>query len=141
MSGAVPVYTTSDKTYEVNAAVTGGQLVMPDTGGKIKPATTGTVLCLGVAKKDAIPTGTNQNPTGSIQLSPTSQYTAVGTSGVWRLTAQGAINFGDAVIVGSVAGTVAAAGATPDARTLVGKCVEPLGIVNGAVGEIMLGIV
>jgi len=138
MAGAVPVYTTGNKTYEVNVAVTGGQLVMPDTGGKIKPATATAASVLGVAAKDAIPTSTNQNPSGSIMLSPTSPYTAVWNSGVWRLAATAAINFGQTVKAGASGSVVPWVSGTDAADTIVGRCVEPLGIANGASGEIQL---
>src|SRR5689334_7197217 len=144
MPGVIPAYDRGPVTYEVNATVAGGQLVMPDTGGKIKPATTGAVSCLGVATTDAVPVGTSQTQTvvgttsSDLMASPISQYVAVAMKGVWSLTAQGAINFGDRVIVGTTSVTVAAAGATPDARTVVGYCVEPLGISNGAKGLIEL---
>jgi len=138
MAGAVPVYTTGNKTYEVNAAVTGGQLVVPDTGGKIKPSTLTANTCLGVAAKDAVPVGTNQNPTGSIMLSPLDQYTTVWNTGIWRLLAGAAITFGQTVKCGAAGTVVPWVSGTDAADTIVGRCVEILGISNGAYGEISL---
>jgi hypothetical protein len=138
MAGAVPVYTTGNKTYEVSVAVTGGQLVVPTTGGKIGPAGLTANTCLGVAAKDAIPTATNQNPTGSILLSPTSPYTTVWNNGVWRLTAGSAITFGQTVKCGAAGTVVPWVSGTDAADTIVGRCVEILGIANAAVGEIQL---
>jgi hypothetical protein len=140
MSGVTPVYSCGPITYEVNVAVTGGQLVEPDsTTGKIKPAVAGTALCLGVATTDAIPTSTNQNPTGSILVSPIAPHVAVAYEGVWRLTATGAIGFG--VLVKTAAnGTVAPwVSGTDAAGLIVGRCIETAGIANGAKGQIRLG--
>jgi hypothetical protein len=140
MAGAVPLYTTDAPTYEVNVAVTGGQLVMPDTGGKIKPTTLTAASVLGVATKDAIPTTTNQNPTGSIQLSPTSQYTAVWAHGTWSLLAGAAISFGQTVKAGANGTVVPWVSGTDAADTIVGRCTEALGIANGAKGAIRLSL-
>jgi hypothetical protein len=61
---------------------------------------------------------------------PGSRRSATATSSrsfadcVIKVTAQGAITVGAKLIVGSVAGTAAVAGATPDARTVIGEAFE-----------------
>jgi hypothetical protein len=140
MAGAVPLYTTDSQTFEVSAAVTGGQLVVPTTGGKIGPAGLTANTVIGVARKDAIPTATNQNPTGSIMLSPVSQYTAVAAHGTWSLKAAAAITFGQTVKAGATGQVAVWVSGTDAADTIVGRCVEPLGIASGAFGAIRLNL-
>jgi len=139
MAGATPSYQDGVVTYEVNVAVSGGQLVEPDsTTGKIKPATANAILCLGVSPTDAIPTATDQNPSGSINLSPKASTCAPWPFGVWRLTAVGAIAFGERVKC-AAAGAVAPWVAGTDApERIVGRCVAAAGIANGAKGDIRL---
>jgi len=138
MSGVVPSYEHGPITYEVNVAVTGGQLVEPDAAtGRIKPATALSKKCLGVAMKDAIPTTTNQNAT-QLTTAPVPAYVAVDHMRVFKLTAVGAIAFGDQVVCGA-AGTVSTVGANTF-DTVIGRCVEPLGIANGAKGLIRLSV-
>jgi hypothetical protein len=146
MAGIKPVLEFGPLTFSANVNINGGQLVEPDSAnpGFIKPASSGTTKCLGVAIGDAagLPTpsqsGTDAwgNPTYMAQLPPNEVGVAV--HGVWRLTAKGAIAFGDYVIVGSTAGTVSSGGATPNPLQVVGRCVDPAGIADGARGKILL---
>src|SRR5688500_5458572 len=138
MAGVVPSYEYGPITYEANVAITGGQLVEPDAAtGRVKPAAALSKKCLGVAMKDAIPASTNQNAT-QLTLDPVSKYVPVDCNRVFRLTATGAIAFGEQVVC-AANGTVAPVGANTF-DTVVGRCLEPLGIANGAKGLIKINI-
>ena len=134
MTGIIPKFESGPVTYEVNAVVRGGRLVEPDgTTGKVKEATAGTVKCLGVATTDAQPTAT-ANTTDAfgnqvISMVNIDQYTAVGGDGrIYPVEYSANAAFGDKLVV-TANGTVAPAGAAPDARTIVGECREPGGVV------------
>jgi hypothetical protein len=101
-------------------------------------------VCVGVATTDAIPAGTSQTPTVpgvpvAVNAAPLPAQVAVANNGVWRLTALTAVTFGARVIV-ATNGQIAAAGAAPDARSVIGICVEPNGIGAGATGAVLLTI-
>lgn len=147
MAGIKPVLEQGPLSFSANVNINGGQLVEPDGSapGFIKPATAATTKCLGVAIGDAsgLPAPSKSstdawgNPVYMAQQPP--NEVAVAWRGVWRLVAQGAIAFGDYVIVGSVAGTVASGTATPNPLQVVGRCVDPAGIADGARGKVLLG--
>lgn len=144
MASVVPINTAGPDTYDVNVLVPGGVLVEVDAAtGKIKTCTAGSVKCLGVAHYAGAPqgsiTGTTTYGETVIDMSTLQTEIAVGWQGTYKLTATGAIAFGDPVIA-AASGTVSVAGATPDARTLIGKCVEPAGIAGGQVGLIRLNL-
>jgi len=148
MANAVPAYESGPITYQVNQAVVGGQIVQLDTGGMVKPAVANSVIALGVATKDAIPTGTNQNPTvvgvpQSINLSPISAYTAVAMTGVWRLTngGGGALALGDLVVCAASGAVQKYTAGTSTFDQIIGKCVDPAGIAAGQVGLILIDTV
>lgn len=138
------------QTYEVNVTVDGGQLVEPDTGGKIKPCTADSLKCIGVALYRAEPSSTTGVDTTygypRVGMEVPRSEVAVAVTGVFKLTASGAINFGDLVVpaaAGAVKTLAAAGGAYVQAeanasRAVVGKCIEPLGISGGATGRILL---
>lgn len=137
MSGIVPVFEHGPITYEVVEAVTGGQLVEARAGGKIGVAAAGSLVSLGVATKDAIPTTTDQQAAG-VNYAPKPPYVAVGRNAFYRITYAANANFGDALIV-AANGQVTPAGATPDARTLVGYCADPNGAVAGSTAITYIG--
>lgn len=126
-----------------NAFVRGGRLVEAVAGGRIQEAGAASVKVLGVALTDAIaPEDVNNTPSTDAQgrlvtpmySLPTS--VAVCYAGSETLVTYSAnAAFGDP-LVATANGTVAPAGATPDARTIVGRCTEPLGvtIASNAVG-------
>lgn len=146
MAGIRPVLETGRQTFSANVNINGGQLVEPDSGnpGFIKPCTAGSTKCLGAAISDAagLPAPNQSstdawgNPIYKAQEPP--NEVAVAQDGVWRLTASGAIPFGNYVIPGAN-GTVADGGATPNPLQVVGRCVDPLGIADTVRGKIRLG--
>lgn len=137
MAGVVPRYERGPVTYEVVEAVVGGQLVEARTGSKVGVAAASSLKVLGVATKDARPvtdpSGTTAYGAPVIDVSMPTQYVAVASSGIFPVTYSAAATFGDA-LVATANGQVGPAGATPDARMVVGRCVEPAGVAAGAVG-------
>jgi hypothetical protein len=132
-------------TYVVSVLVAGGQLVEPDAAnaGKVKVATAASTKILGVAEYDAAPLGSISGTTSYgavvIDMSTLQEEVAVAFVGTFKLKASGAIAFGDYVVSGAL-GVVVTAGATPAAGTVIGRCVEPAGIVSGALGLIRLAL-
>jgi hypothetical protein len=151
MPGIVEFMKLGPITYPVGATITGGQLVMPGSGGtagKVIVATDNALTCLGLALTDAaveptIPTA----PSVTIDVHIPRGHVAVAHIGVFRLVATGAIAFGD--FVGCAANgtvkTIAAAGGAysqtevnANTRGIIGQCVEPGGIANTVAGKIRL---
>lgn len=137
----VPIVTkTGPKTFTPanNEAIRGGLLVEARTGGRIGAAAAGSFVVLGVALNDAqapeqlvtAPTvdAGGRNVLNAAQF-PTIVAVAYGGDEV-NVTYAANAAFGQKLIA-AAAGTVTPAGATPDARTIVGTCTEPLGVVVG----------
>lgn len=139
MSGANRTLQFGPATYEVNVAVTGGQLVMPDsTTGKVKPTTAGALTVLGVAMADANPSGTN--PTSPLNTAWPQSLVAVGYGpGEFVLTYTGAAAFG-VLLKAAAAGAVApwVDGTDTDPATIVGRCTEPGGLSAAGTGRARL---
>lgn len=135
MTGVNPRYVQGPVTYQAVETIVGGQLVEARAGGVVGVAAAGSVKCLGVATKDATPTvagtGTDAfgNPTLTLQY-VTNQVAVGGSDAIYPVTYSANAAFGDRLVV-TANGTVAPAGATPDARTVVGYCAEPAGVVIG----------
>ena len=109
-------------TATVGAAqsVSGGLLVEAMAGDRVvRTAQATSVVCTGFAMWDAA---------AGIQVS-------IAVSGVWFVTASGAIGAGNKIITGA-AGVAVVAGATPDARTLVGRAISD--ISNATQGPVLL---
>jgi hypothetical protein len=150
MPGLRPHLEHGPETYTANVTILGGQLVEPDsTTGRIKPAAAGSVVCLGLAIGDAAA----YNATGMVAatqdawgrytagaMTPPSEV-AVAYRGSWWIknTSGGTLAFG-ARLICAAAGAIAASGATPDARTVIGVVIEPGGIANNAEGRVRLTI-
>jgi hypothetical protein len=109
-------------TVQTGQSVTGGQLVELVTGQdrQVKAAGAASLRVMGVALHDA---------------AALTKVTVAG-AGVWRLTASGAIQAGDALIAAAT-GKVAAAGATPDARTVIGFALKDA--ADGALVDVRFG--
>lgn len=149
MSGVRPYLCEGPETYEVSAAVTGGQGVEPDTSagnaGKVKPWAAGTVKGLGVAETDAQPS-TNTFGSGStgygsafVDVSVPSNETAVRGDGVYYMTYAAAANFGDLLIAAANGQVTTYTNATTSTYDkVIGRCVEPLGVGVGASGRVRL---
>jgi hypothetical protein len=140
MSGIAQYRKTGPRTYTPASGqtVTGGRVVEAVAGGRIQHAGAGSVKHLGVALNDSIaPEQVVNGPTTGADGRPvTAMYSlpvnvAVADAGIEvKVTYAANANFGDWLIC-AAAGAVTPAGATPDARTIVGQCREPLGVVVG----------
>lgn len=139
MAGVVPKFDNGPITCRVLETVKGGQLVegrtaaVQDKGiGNIGVAAAASTKVMGVATKDARPPASNETTDtfGNVTVDVTqiTEYVAVGIHGVWPVLYSANAAFGDP-LVATANGTVAPAGAAPDARTIVGRCWEPGGVV------------
>lgn len=135
MGGVVARTRMGPETFEVNVAVTGGQLVMPDAAtGKIKPTdSTNVANWLGVALYDAQPAGTTGGGTvygafPNIAADVPQSEVAVAWHGTVKIVAAEALNWGDVVYAGTL-GRVQKAVTTGRA---VGQVMNTGGVANGA---------
>lgn len=124
---AIPqVRKTGPKSYPVAETVTGGQLVEGRTtgdGDAVGVAAAGTVKCLGVALNDAVATLVTDPVGGVLNTAPLGTRVAVAKNVDVPVKYAAAANIGDKLVAASL-GRVTPAGATPDARTIVGECTE-----------------
>lgn len=132
MSGTYPYMNDGPATFAVNAAVTGGMLVEPDsTTGKIKPCTAGSGKCIGVALTDASPSGSGSNT----DFSTNRPTVAVQRGADCRVTYAATAAFG-AKLKAAASGQVTPWITGTDAADLmVGQCMEPAGVASGAVAR------
>lgn len=143
MPGISPVLCAGPDTYEVSAAVKGGMVVEADgTTGKVKPAVTGALDCLGVALNDAEPVTDPSGTTGYgqpvIDISRPDVWVSVAYGGMdVRVTYQANATLGQSLVVNSTAagGQVAPMAADGDPRLIVGICTEKAGVTAGSVGR------
>lgn len=139
MPGVIPKFQHGGPvTYTVVEAVKGGQVVEARAGSKIGVAGAGSVRVLGVATKDARPAvSANAVDADGFPVTNTTmitEYVAVGGNGEhWPVKYSAAAAFGDP-LVATALGQVGPAGAAPDARTIIGRCTEPAGVIAGAIG-------
>lgn len=149
MSGISQVTQGGPKTFTPadNQVIKGGQLVEATTGGRIKVAAAASTAVLGVALTDAVApedfpgaNGTDALGRPVVSAVPVPTKVAVAYAGTEvRVTYAADTTFG-AKLVAAANGTVTPAGATPDARTIVGICTEPAGVdvSENAVGLIRI---
>jgi hypothetical protein len=145
---AVPRVTTGGPRTYVPAsgvAISGGQVVEARAAGRIGPAAAGSFVCLGVALTDAIApedlvtTGTQVGGRTTINMAVLPQNVAVAYAGdEVPVTYAAAATFGQ-LLVAAANGQVTPAGATPDARTIIGRCTAPNGVGAAAVGLMRIG--
>jgi hypothetical protein len=125
--GAIPqVRQTGPKSYPVVEAVTGGQLVEGRTtgaGDSVGVAAAGTVKCMGVSLNDAVATVVTTPVNGVLDVAPLGNRANVAKNVEVPVKYAAAANIGDKLIAASN-GRVTPAGATPDARTIVGECTQ-----------------
>lgn len=140
MSGVPQVTKSGPKTFVPTENILGGQLVEGRAAGRIGVAAAGSLKVLGVALTDAqSPDTFATGPTTvggfpQINAAPLPTNVAVAYGGIeTNVKYLAAATFGD-VLIAAAGGTVTPAGATPDARTIVGRCTAPAGVAAGAVG-------
>lgn len=130
MSPAIPQRRqTGPQSYPAAEPVVGGQLVEGRTtgGGSAGVAAAGSVKVLGVALNDAVVTLVTQPVGGVLDTAPTGTRVNVAKNVEVPVKYAAAAAFGDKLIAAS-AGRVTPAGATPDARTIVGECRQVGGV-------------
>lgn len=139
MAGVIPRFTDGPITCTVGEPVAGGRMVEARAGGVVGVAAAGSLVCLGIATKDATPvadavsTDAFGNTVVNVGGAQVTDKTAVAAEGYYPVTYAANATFGQ-LLVCAANGQVTPAGATPDARTVVGKCWEPNGVNAGAVG-------
>lgn len=134
-------FTSGPRTYEAVEALVGGELVEARAGGVELPgcgkAAAGSLKVLGVAQKDASVHPGNAAPrtpvAGVLDVTMAPYEVAVISDGFVPVKYAAAAAYGDR-LVAAANGTVTPAGATPDARTIVGWCAEKGGVVLGGTG-------
>lgn len=136
-------------TFDVGLnTVVGGQLVMVDgTTGTIKATTSGTTKCLGVALDDAMPlAGQATDGTvgvqggGGVTAAIIRHNVAVANQGVYRLTYSVAAAFGDWLVADTAGKVKPYTAGTTTFDLIVGRCVEPAGVLINTRGRTMLTI-
>lgn len=142
MSATQIVTKEGPKTFTPAATETilGGQLIEGKAASRGGVAGAGSVKVLGVCLTDcqgpelfsSTPTTVNGRPVLNAAVLPTRGQFAYGGMEV-NVTYAAAANYGDKLIA-AANGQVTPAGATPDARTIVGTCTAPAGVGSGAVG-------
>lgn len=145
MSGVLPKFKAGPRTYQVNAAVKGGQVVIPDgSTGKIKVCNSAAAAnVLGVALTDAQPQSDQSGNTTSygmpvIDASVPQDYVAVAYSGMTvKVTYSGTVAFGQKVQADATGGVQAWVN-TGNGSEIIGICEEPLGMTAGQVGLVRL---
>lgn len=128
--GAIPqVRKTGPKSYPAVEAVLGGQLVegRATNGGSVGVAAAGSFKVLGVSLNDAVATLVTDPVNGVLNTAPLGTRVNVAKSVEVPVKYAAAAAFGDKLIAASN-GRVTPAGATPDARTIVGECTELDGV-------------
>jgi hypothetical protein len=148
---AIPQVTkTGPRTYvpAVGQLILGGQCVEGTAGSRIKVAAAGSTRFLGVAVTDArspedvntsITTPTTVDGRLVVNAAPFPVNVAVAYAGTEvPVVYAAAANFGDLLIC-AANGQVTPAGATPDARTIIGRCTAPAGVGAGATGLMRIG--
>lgn len=126
--GAIPqVRKTGPKSYPAAEAVVGGQLVEGRAAGKVGVAGAGSAKVLGVSLNDAVAVLVTDPVNGVLDTAPTGTRVNVAKSVEVPVKYAAAANLGDKLVAASN-GRVTPAGATPDARTIVGECTEPAGV-------------
>jgi hypothetical protein len=133
----MPEYTQMGPEYaEVSAAVTAGQVLMPDTGGLVKPTTGAVATVVGVARDDASPASAG-SPTNFATLRPeVAMYQAPYTV---RCKFAADCDYGVRVTsaaTGQV--TPVGAAAASDGTQVIGICMERGGVTAGAFGLVKL---
>lgn len=134
MSGVRPRLShAGPATYEVSAAVKGGQVCAYDAStGKVKPAAAGSTIVVGVAEVDAkpytSPVTTDADGFETINISPLPTITAVGF-GRYPVTYAADCAPGKALKAAANGTVTPWVSGTDAADLIIGYCDEPTGVV------------
>lgn len=132
-----PFLTLGPDTVEVSVAVAAGQGLEPDGAnpGKVKPWAAGSKRCLGVARTQAAPDGSN----AMNNFAPVPRTTAVQYIGDVRVVYAAAAAWGQPLMAAANGQVTPAPDATPWEQ-VIGRCSEPAGVTSGATGRARLNI-
>lgn len=139
MPAVVMVTKTGPQNYTPDELILGGQLVEGKDNSRVKVGTAGATRILGVALDDgnapeafvSEPTLVNGRPV--LNAAPLPKIVSVTRGQEVPVKYSANTKFGEP-LVATANGQVGPAGATPDARTIVGRCTAPAGVAAGAVG-------
>lgn len=134
MGGVIPKFTRGPVTYEVVESVKGGLLVEARAASKVGLAAAGSTKCLGVATTDARPTNpaATTDEFGNQVLTEVNidQYTAVGSNGeIYPVEYAANAAFGDLLKCAAAGKVTPLVVGTDNTALVVGRCVEPAGVV------------
>lgn len=152
MPGLLPTFDRGPLTFSATTIanggnIKGGTLVQPDgTTGRIMPAAAASTTCLGVAMGDASASDYSNADTSDtwghtvVNATYPPNEVAVAFQGVFKLkvaATSATVPFG-ALVKCAANGevTLHSTGSAATFDVIVGRCVEPLGIVAGARGKI-----
>lgn len=128
-------------TCDVTEAVVGGQLVEARSATlhnaaqrPVGVAAAGSLVVVGVALLDAQPDDTALS---GVPLYPLPKATSVAIEGDVPVTYAASATYGQ-FLIAAANGQVTPAGATPDMRTVVGKCSQAGGVASGQVGRMRI---
>lgn len=124
-------------TFQVSATVTGGQLVVPTSGGKVGPAGAGALTVLGVALNDAKAAGSDTDTDFSTVRPDVA--VAYGPAEV-KVTYAGAAAFGVKLKPAASGQVTPWITGTDDPQMIVGICTERAGVGSGAKGFMRLWV-
>jgi hypothetical protein len=133
MPGRFAMLATGPDTVEVSVAVTGGQLLEPDsTTGKVKPATAGSAKVLGVAIDDGTPRASvdfgTHRPEIGVAYGPCDIKVKYAANCAWGV-----------LLVAAATGQVTPYTAgTSTHDQIVGRCTEPAGVTATNEGRMRL---
>jgi len=147
MSGALPHYRTGSDSYQVSAAVAGGQLVVADGSAAltVSPAGAAAINVLGVAGNDAAPIPNQAGNTDSLaggapllDISVVPDNVAVHHNVDMHVTYAANATFGQ-LLKAAASGAVTpwVSGTDTNPATIVGRCTQPGGVTvsSNAVGR------
>lgn len=136
MASVVPNKIHGPETYFVRSAVDGGQLVQCHAASKkVEVAGADSATVLGVAAYPAAPLGSTGGDGTTFGGNPTfdrsglQEEVAVHWTGVFKLKAAAAVNWGQ-LVKAAAAGAVTPAGGS-DGALVVAQCVDPDGVASG----------
>lgn len=148
--GSVQKKVANDLTYEAVETIAGAQLVearaaISTTTPGMRPAGVAadeSLKALGFAQKDAVAPGDPiRTPSAGVldvTLAP-AEFEVISDGFVPGVKFSTAAAYGDRLVAGPL-GTVKPAGATPDARKVIGWCATPGGVALNALGTVRVNI-
>lgn len=120
--------------------IIGGRLVELKTDGTIKHTTAGTKKFIGVAIDDAMPLAGQAVDGYNVSANIMHSEVAVGYRGVWRLEYAAAAACGDWLVAAADGKVTPYTSGTSTFDQIIGRCVEPGGVLINKRGRTLLTI-